>query len=158
MVTTQIAGLPTGAVDLAGAEVHIENLWVDDAVLAADLDVLDNIPYRAFTRDNAFRLPSSWRPIVPELHNMRWRISIVQVTGQRDDGEFIYRFGGQSSEDAFFLIKNVPAELVKTLKAVDFEKKYKIPNINAWEKRLASSTQNSYKTFFRYNEFVVITR
>jgi len=77
-----------------------ENEWY--MVELTDLDVLDAIPYRAFTRDNAFRLPSTWRPIVPDLHQMRWRISIVQVTGQRDDGEFIYRYGGRSSEDAYF--------------------------------------------------------
>lgn len=68
----------------------------------ADLDILDAIPRRAFTRDNAFRLPSSWRPEIPELHKMRWRISIVKVSGQRTDGGFIYEYGGRSSEDAFF--------------------------------------------------------
>ena len=68
----------------------------------AKLDILDDIPLRAFTRDNSFRLPSSWRPEIPELHNMRWRVSIVQVTGQRADGEFIYEYGGRSSEDATF--------------------------------------------------------
>ncbi len=68
----------------------------------ADLDVLDAIPWRAFTRDNAFRLPGSWRPEIEESHNMRWRISIVQVTGQRIDGELIYEYGGRSSKDAFF--------------------------------------------------------
>lgn len=77
-----------------------ENEWY--MVELTDIDTLDAIPYRAFTRDNAFRLPSTWRPIVPELHQMRWRISIVQVSGQRDDGEFIYRYGGQSSDDGVF--------------------------------------------------------
>jgi LysM repeat protein len=76
-----------------------------------NLDILDAIPQRAFTRDNAFRLPSSWRPEIPELHNMRWRISIVQVTGERADGGFIYDYGGRSSEDAFFSWKGaVPTE------------------------------------------------
>ncbi len=67
-----------------------------------DMDALDALPYRAFTRDTAFHLLSSWRPPVPELHQMRWRVSIVQVTGQREDGEFIYTFGGQNSADATF--------------------------------------------------------
>jgi hypothetical protein len=84
--------------------VAVKDLEEDEwyMVELADLDLLDAIPYRAFTRDNAFRLPSSWRPIVPELHQMRWRISIVQVTGQRADGEFIYSYGGHSSADASF--------------------------------------------------------
>jgi hypothetical protein len=80
--------------DLGEAEWYMVEL--------ADQDVLDAIPRRAFTRDNAFRLPSSWRHETPELHKMRWRISIVQVTGERADGEFTYEYGGQSSEDAFF--------------------------------------------------------
>lgn len=67
-----------------------------------DLDILDAVPRRAFTRDNSFRIPGSWRPEIEEQHNMRWRVSIVQVAGQRVDGEFIYRYGGRSSEDAFF--------------------------------------------------------
>jgi len=67
-----------------------------------DLDDLDALPWRGFTRDNAFRLPSTWRPEIEELRNMRWRISIVQITGQRSDGELIYEYGGRSSEDAFF--------------------------------------------------------
>jgi LysM repeat protein len=68
----------------------------------ANVDAIDDIPQRAFTRDNAFRVPESWRPVIPELHNMRWRVSIVQVTGKRTDGGFIYNYGGQSSDDAFF--------------------------------------------------------
>ena len=67
-----------------------------------NLDALDAIPQRAFTRDTAFRVPPSWRPEIPETHRFRWRISIVQVTGQRADGDFIYKYGGRSSEDAFF--------------------------------------------------------
>ncbi len=98
------AVLEPGDDQIALQWVAVKNLDESEwyMVELADLDVLDGIPYRAFTRDNAFQLPTSWRPIVPELHQMRWRISIVQVSGQRDDGEFIYRYGGQSSEDAFF--------------------------------------------------------
>jgi hypothetical protein len=67
-----------------------------------DMDVLDALPFRGFTRDNSFQIPSSWRPVEPESHQMRWKVSIVQVTGQRSDGEFIYTYGGRSSEDGFF--------------------------------------------------------
>ncbi len=67
-----------------------------------NMDLLDSVPKRAFTRDNAFRVPESWRPAIPELHNMRWRVGIVQVTGERTDGGFFYDYGGRSSDDAFF--------------------------------------------------------
>jgi hypothetical protein len=80
--------------DLAETEWYMVEL--------TDLDNLDAAPWRGFTRDNAFHVPSTWRPEIPELRNMRWRISIVQVTGQRIDGELIYEYGGRSSEDAYF--------------------------------------------------------
>ena len=67
-----------------------------------DLDVADQHPQRAFTRDNAYRVPGSWRPPVDEYHAFRWRVSIVRVSGQREDGGFIYTFGGRYSEDATF--------------------------------------------------------
>ncbi len=84
--------------------VAVKDLREDEwyMVELTNLDSLDAIPQRAFTRDTAFRLPSSWRPEIPETHRFRWRISIVQVTGQRADGDFIYKYGGRSSEDAFF--------------------------------------------------------
>lgn len=63
---------------------------------------LDGLPWRGFTRDTAFRVPTDWRPITPELFEMRWRVSIVQVTGTRSDGLPIYTFGGSSSADAYF--------------------------------------------------------
>jgi LysM repeat protein len=63
---------------------------------------LDGLPRRGFTRDTAFRVSSEWRPTTPELFEMRWRVSIVQVTGTRSDGLPIYTFGGSSSADAFF--------------------------------------------------------
>ena len=67
-----------------------------------NINDLDSLPRRGFTRDTAFRVPSSWRPTTPELFEMRWRVSIVQVTGTRTDGLPIYTFGGSSSADAFF--------------------------------------------------------
>lgn len=67
-----------------------------------NMDNLDSLPFRGFTRDTAYRVPSSWRPTTVDLFQMRWRVSIVQVTGTRSDGLPIYTFGGSSSADAFF--------------------------------------------------------
>ncbi len=67
-----------------------------------DLDMLDSLPYRGFTRDSSFEVPSGWRPKIPQTHEIRWRVSIVNVTGRRSDGGFIYDYGGRSSEDSYF--------------------------------------------------------
>jgi LysM repeat protein len=67
-----------------------------------DLTVVDSVPYRGFTRDTAFRLPLEWRPDGDEDHQFRWRVSIVQVMGEREDGRFIYTYGGQQSQPAYF--------------------------------------------------------
>jgi LysM repeat protein len=67
-----------------------------------NINDLDGLPQRGFTRDTAFQLPSQWRPTTPDLFEMRWRVSIVQVTGTRSDGLPIYTFGGSSSADATF--------------------------------------------------------
>ncbi|WP_420631542.1 LysM peptidoglycan-binding domain-containing protein [Candidatus Leptofilum sp.] len=67
-----------------------------------NIDDLDSLPQRGFTRDTAFRVPSEWRPTTLELFQIRWRVSIVQVTGTRSDGLPIYTFGGSSSADAVF--------------------------------------------------------
>ena len=67
-----------------------------------NINDLDGLPNRGFTRDTAFRVPTEWRPITPDLFEMRWRVSIVQVTDFRSDGLPIYTFGGSSSADAFF--------------------------------------------------------
>jgi hypothetical protein len=67
-----------------------------------DLTLSDSHPLRGFTRRTAFRAPESWRPSIEETHLFRWRVSIIQVTGERIDGSFIYTFGGNSSEIGFF--------------------------------------------------------
>ena len=84
--------------------VAVKDLEDDEwyMVELGDLDQLDSLPYRAFTRDSSFRLPDEWRPDVPETHEMRWRVSIVNVTGKRSDGGVIYEYGGRSSEDSSF--------------------------------------------------------
>jgi LysM repeat protein len=68
-----------------------------------DADDRDSLPRRGFTRDQSFRVPANWRPAVDEMRRMSWQVSIVQVTGRRSDGGFIYAFGGLSSTPAFFL-------------------------------------------------------
>lgn len=80
--------------DLAPDEWYMVEI-VDESVQGAH-------PMRGFTRQNAFRLPERWRPHDEALHPFRWRVSIVRVTGQRDDGGFIYTFGGRSSEERRF--------------------------------------------------------
>ncbi|MBK6326090.1 MAG: LysM peptidoglycan-binding domain-containing protein [Chloroflexi bacterium] len=93
---------PDGLVTLQW--VAVKDLADDEwyMVELTDLDALDSAPYRGFTRDNAFQVPSSWRPPVAEPHQLRWRVSIIRVTDWREDGLPIYTFGGQSSQDAFF--------------------------------------------------------
>jgi hypothetical protein len=71
-------------------------------VEVTDLTDVDSHPMRGFTRQTSFRVPGSWHPQVPEQHDYRWRVRIVQVTGEREDGSFIYSFGGANSEDAGF--------------------------------------------------------
>jgi len=84
----------TAVQDLAESEWYMVEL--------VDANDLDALPYRGFTRDNAFQLPHDWRPDIPETRLMRWRVSLVNVTGWREDGLPIYTFGGEMSEPAFF--------------------------------------------------------
>lgn len=84
--------------------VAVKDLADDEwyMVELVDLDQLDSLPFRAFTRDSSFKVPEEWRPDIPETHEMRWRVSIVKVVGKRSDGEVIYEYGGRSSEDSTF--------------------------------------------------------
>ncbi|MFL7840412.1 MAG: LysM peptidoglycan-binding domain-containing protein [Candidatus Promineifilaceae bacterium] len=84
--------------------VAVKNLEEDEwyMVELEDLNLPDILPYRAFTQDSSFRLPDEWRPKVPETHEMRWRVSIVKVTGERSDGGVIYEYGGRGSEQGTF--------------------------------------------------------
>ncbi|MCP4422104.1 MAG: LysM peptidoglycan-binding domain-containing protein [Chloroflexi bacterium] len=67
-----------------------------------NVNSLDSLPQRGFTRDTALRVPSTWRPTTSNLFEMRWRVSIVQITDTRSDGLPIYTFAGSSSVDGFF--------------------------------------------------------
>ncbi len=57
-------------------------------------------PYRGFTRQTSFRVPSGWRPQQEVVHAFEWRVSVVRVTGQRADGGLIYTFGGRPGDAA----------------------------------------------------------
>ena len=101
---------PVGA-QLSAAEqrpllqwVTVKDLAQDEwyMVEVTDLSDVDSHPLRAFTRETVFQLPDSWQPTTADTHEFRWRVSIVQVTGRRADGSFIYTFGGNSSEDGYF--------------------------------------------------------
>lgn len=71
--------------------VEMQNLEQDNA-----------LPWRGFTRDTSYRVPPEWRPVIPEPREMRWQVSIVQVTGRRSDGTFTYAYGGESGRPAHF--------------------------------------------------------
>jgi LysM repeat protein len=73
-----------------------------------DMDDRDGLPLRGFTRDPSFRVPSFWRPTMPEMRQIQWLVSIVQETGRRSDGSLIYTFGGESSRPARFLWQGAP--------------------------------------------------
>lgn len=84
--------------------VAVKDLAVDEwyMIEVRDLSTFNQHPVRGFTRENAFRVPESWRPDDEEYHPLEWRVSVVRVTGQREDGGLIYTFGGRSSEPATF--------------------------------------------------------
>lgn len=84
--------------------VAVKDLEQDESYMVemTDLTVVDSHAWRGFTRQTSFRVPNSWRPRLDELHTFRWRVSIVRITGQREDGSFIYTFGGNSSGDDRF--------------------------------------------------------
>jgi LysM repeat protein len=77
-----------------------ENEWY--MVEMTDLTDVDSHPLRAFVRHTSFLAPEEWRPNVDEIHQIRWQVAIVKVMGQREDGQFIYTFGGSSSEEGSF--------------------------------------------------------
>lgn len=93
---------PDGVVTFQWAAVKdlTETEWY--MVELSNADDLDGQAWRGFTRDNSFQAPSHWRPDAPETRRMRWRVSIVNVTGERSDGLPIYTYGGESSQDAYF--------------------------------------------------------
>lgn len=94
---------PDGIVTLQWTAVKdlAEDEWY--MVELKNMDEVDAPFNRGFTRDTALQLPAAWRPTVPESQLMRWRVSIVRVTGWRSDGYPIYTYGGEPSADAYFM-------------------------------------------------------
>lgn len=91
--------------------VAVKDLEQDESYMVemTDLTAVDSHAWRGFTRQTSFRVPNSWRPLLDELHTFRWRVSIVRITGQREDGSLIYTFGGNSSdEDRFTWLGAIP--------------------------------------------------
>jgi len=86
--------------------VAVKELTDDEwyMVELTDLTNIDSYPNRAFTRQTSFQIPSGWRPVESEMHRFRWRVQIITVTGERQDGSFIYTFRGNRSQDAHFLL------------------------------------------------------
>ncbi len=101
-IADAVVNPPNGRVMLQWVAVQdlAESEWY--MVEMADLDEIDRLPRRGFTRDNNYQLPTNWRPDVDESHRIRWQISIVNVTDWRDDGLPIYTYGGEMSIPSFF--------------------------------------------------------
>ncbi len=78
-------------------------------------NVIGSPVHNGFTRDNTFRVPESWRPTSEEEQQIEWRVSIVKVTGRRQDGGFIYTFGGYTSEGGRFVWMVSPTTPTPTL-------------------------------------------
>lgn len=100
---------PAGVVALQW--LVVQDLAPDEyyMVEVTDLTAVDSHPRRAFTRQTSFQIPADWRADEDALHEFRWRVSIVRVTGQRADGSFIYTYGGRASQDgSFFWLGAVP--------------------------------------------------
>ena len=92
--------------DLGAAEWYLVEL--------VDLDDFAAYPQRAYTRDNSFRVPLTWRSTVPEPHRYQWRVTIIRVVGERQDGEFIRTFEGLPSAPRVFSWTGGPAPATPT--------------------------------------------
>jgi LysM repeat protein len=91
--------------------VAVKDLGQDESYMVemTDLTAVDSHAWRGFTRQTSFRVPNSWRPLFDEVHTFRWRVNIVRITGQREDGSLTYTFGGNSSdEDRFTWLGAIP--------------------------------------------------
>ena len=85
--------------------------WLAERPLAADewymIEVTELTdpsarPYRAFTRQTSFQIPTDWQND-SEATDWRWRVSFAWATEQRIDGELVYAYGGPVSEAHFTL-------------------------------------------------------
>ncbi len=62
----------------------------------------DSRPRRAFTQQTSFQFQPEWDE-TPTSATFRWRVSYVWITGERQDGDFVYAYGGPSSEASFIV-------------------------------------------------------
>ncbi|MCB8962492.1 MAG: LysM peptidoglycan-binding domain-containing protein [Ardenticatenales bacterium] len=94
----------------------VQDLNADEWYLVelVDLDDFAAYPQRAYTRDNSFRVPSNWRTDTTAAHRYQWRVTIVLVVGERQDGEFIRTFEGLPSEPRVFDWAGGPAPVTPT--------------------------------------------
>ncbi len=85
--------------------------WLAQKDLAADemymvevtnLSDFTSHPHRAYTRQTSFQVLDEWKPSPGADDQYRWRVRIVRITGERDDGDYIFAPGGPVSEDSFF--------------------------------------------------------
>jgi hypothetical protein len=67
-----------------------------------DLTDVDSHPRRAFTRNTSFQVRPEWRPLDNTPHRFQWRVTIINVSGRRQDGGFIYAPVGESSPIEYF--------------------------------------------------------
>lgn len=94
---------PDGFAHAAGETVFlqwlsVEQLGVDErymveVIVTTDVDVH---PKRLFTQSAGVPLPADWAPVTGE-HDYVWRVSVVEITGRRDNGGFIYSVVGAES-------------------------------------------------------------
>ena len=80
---------------IADRDLGIQEWYMIEVTNLTDLTAR---PFRAFVQQTSFQLPET---LVAAEATYRWRVSYVLVSGERTDGEFIYAFGGPSSESTF---------------------------------------------------------
>lgn len=90
--------------------VTVIDLLPDEWYMVEIIDLTDvnSHPRRAFTRHTSFQLPGEWHPLDNLAHRFQWRVTIVNVSGRRQDGGFIYAPIGNSSRLEHFTWQNEP--------------------------------------------------
>ncbi|MFK7805900.1 MAG: LysM peptidoglycan-binding domain-containing protein [Anaerolineae bacterium] len=78
--------------------LSVEQLGAEERYMVEVIDTtdVDIHPKRLFTQSAGVPLPADWGPASGE-HNYVWRVSVVEITGRRDNGGFIYSIVGAES-------------------------------------------------------------
>ena len=71
-----------------------------------DLTDVNRPPLRAFTQANSVQVDPQWQADDDRPHRYRWQVSLVQATGEREDGSLIYTYGGPVSAPRQFVWGN----------------------------------------------------